>query len=122
MRSLLRVLPLAALFMATSLHAAPSPPSAEERAAFVAEVSREHGIDAAAVEAMLGAAKYQQSIIDAITRPAEAKPWKDYRPIFLTADRIAKGRAFLETHREALAKVEALAVTIRFSARLRSLS
>ncbi|MCI1711029.1 MAG: lytic murein transglycosylase B [Chiayiivirga sp.] len=107
MRSLLRVLPLAALFTAASLHAAPPPPSAEERAAFVAEVSREHGIDAAAIEAMLGAAKYQQSIIDAITRPAEAKPWKAYRPIFMTPQRIADGRAFLAQHRAALEKVEA---------------
>lgn len=64
-------------------------------------------MDPATIEAMLARATYQQSIIDAITRPAEAKPWHAYRPIFLTAKRIADGRAFLAQHREQLAQVEA---------------
>lgn len=81
--------------------------TAEQRTELLAELANDHGIAVDDAGAMLAQATYQQSIIDAITRPAEAKPWKDYRPIFLTADRIAKGRAFLETHREALAKVEA---------------
>lgn len=82
-------------------------PSAEERAAFVRETAKEFKLDAAAIEAMLAQARYQQSIIDAITRPAEAKPWKAYRPIFMTPQRIAEGRAFLAEHRDALARVEA---------------
>jgi membrane-bound lytic murein transglycosylase B len=49
---------------------------------------------------------YQQSIIDAITRPAEAKPWKDYRPIFITPERIQGGVAFWQTHADALARVQ----------------
>lgn len=81
--------------------------TAQQREAFLAEVQEKHGITAQSSAAMLDRAKYQQSIIDAITRPAEAKPWKDYRPIFLTADRISKGRAFLEQHREALTEAEA---------------
>ena len=80
---------------------------AQQRQDFLAEVEHKHGIAPEVVAPLLDAAKYQQSIIDAITRPAEAKPWKDYRPIFLTADRINKGRAFLETHRDALTAVEA---------------
>lgn len=38
--------------------------------------------------------KVNPKIIDAITRPAEAKPWYQYRPIFLTDDRIRKGVKF----------------------------
>ena len=45
------------------------------------------------VLATLAKARYQQSIIDAISRPAEAKPWKDYRPIFVTDRRIDDGVA-----------------------------
>lgn len=82
-------------------------PDAAEKAAFAAEVAKEHGIAPERVEAVLAQAKYQQSIIDAITRPAEAKPWKAYRPIFMNAQRIRDGRAFLAEHREALARVEA---------------
>jgi membrane-bound lytic murein transglycosylase B len=33
--------------------------------------------------------------------PAETKPWRDYRPIFITQQRIDGGRAFLAEHRDA---------------------
>lgn len=97
---------LAALAIAAAL-SAPAAHANEERAAFVDEVVAKHAVERGTVEAVLAKAKYQQSIIDAITRPAEAKPWKDYRPIFLTDKRIADGRAFLARHREALAQTEA---------------
>ena len=97
--------------LCAALSAAPAAavegPSAAERAAFVRDTAKEFKLDAAAIEATLGQAQYQQSIIDAITRPAEAKPWKAYRPIFMTPQRIADGRAFLAQHRDALARVEA---------------
>lgn len=80
--------------------------TASQRDAFLSELQDKHAIAADVAGSLLDQAKYQQSIIDAITRPAEAKPWKDYRPIFLNADRIAKGRAFLQTHRAALDEVE----------------
>ncbi|MEO6383373.1 MAG: lytic murein transglycosylase B, partial [Thermomonas sp.] len=38
--------------------------------------------------------------------PAEAKPWADYRPIFIQPKRIDGGRAFLATHRTALQRAE----------------
>ena len=40
-------------------------------------------------------ARFKQSIVDAMTRPAEAKPWYDYRPIFITEKRIRGGRRVL---------------------------
>ncbi len=58
--------------------------------------------------ALLDSAVYQQSIIDAISRPAEGKAWKDYRPIFLTPARIAGGVKFWRENRAALAHAEAL--------------
>lgn len=82
-------------------------PSAEERAAFVQETAKAYGLAPEGIERTLEQARYQQSIIDAITRPAEAKPWSAYRPIFMTPQRIADGRAFMAEHRDALAKVEA---------------
>jgi membrane-bound lytic murein transglycosylase B len=82
-------------------------PAAADRAAFVRDTAKEFKLDAAAIDATLAQAQYQQSIIDAMTRPAEAKPWKAYRPIFMTPQRIADGRAFLAAHRDALAKVGA---------------
>jgi membrane-bound lytic murein transglycosylase B len=67
--------------------------------ALVDEVARESGKDPAALNALLDGARKQQSILDAIARPAEAKPWKDYRPIFLTDKRIEQGIAFYREHR-----------------------
>ena len=57
--------------------------------------------------ALLEQGDYQQSIIDAITRPAEAKPWKLYRPIFMTKERINEGVKFWQTHAAQLTAVQA---------------
>ena len=49
--------------------------------------SRE-SLDEQQVLAILAQAEFKQSIVDAMTRPAEAKPWFEYRRIFLTDKRI----------------------------------
>ncbi|HEX7814072.1 lytic murein transglycosylase B [Dyella sp.] len=71
----------------------------------VREVVRDTGKDSKALNALLDQAKKQQSILDAISRPAEAKPWKDYRPIFVTDKRVNDGIAFYRQHRALLEKI-----------------
>ncbi len=90
------------LALATSIVADEPHPGAEE---FVARVVAEHGLDAEEVRAVLADATYQQSIIDAITRPAEARPWHSYRPIFMTEARIAGGAEFWRANEELLQNV-----------------
>jgi membrane-bound lytic murein transglycosylase B len=52
---------------------------------------------------LLKAAKSQPAIIEAMDRPAEkARPWSEYRPIFLTERRIREGAEFWAAHRQAL--------------------
>ncbi len=88
------------LFLGASMVFAEEPhPGAE---AFVERISAEHGLDPDEIRAVLADARYQQSIIDAITRPAEARPWYQYRPIFLTDTRIAGGVEFWRANRELL--------------------
>uniref|UniRef100_A0A0U1PAN8 Lytic murein transglycosylase n=1 Tax=Mizugakiibacter sediminis TaxID=1475481 RepID=A0A0U1PAN8_9GAMM len=105
---LIRALPLLALLPAFAPTAAePTVASTAAEAhpgerAFAREVAARHRLDEAKILAALEAAQYQQSIIDAISRPAEAKPWKDYRPIFVTDRRIADGVAFYQAHRALL--------------------
>lgn len=83
------------------------PADAAERT-FAAEVAREGGPSEASVLSTLAGAKVQQSILDAIARPAEAtKPWKDYRPIFVTDKRIAGGVAFYRDNRALLERIGA---------------
>lgn len=79
---------------------------ADARAAFVRETAQRFGIPAAEIEATLAKAQLREAIIKAMSRPAEAKPWRDYRPIFIQPKRIDDGRAFLAAHREALARAE----------------
>ena len=79
---------------------------AAARAAFVREIAQRFGIPAAEIEATLAKAQLREAIIKAMSRPAEAKPWRDYRPIFIQPKRIEDGRAFLATHRDALARAE----------------
>jgi membrane-bound lytic murein transglycosylase B len=51
-------------------------------------------------------ARVHQKIIDAITRPAESKPWYLYRPIFLTSKRISRGVDFWNKNQAMLEQAE----------------
>ncbi|MFO1493525.1 MAG: lytic murein transglycosylase B [Lysobacterales bacterium] len=75
--------------------------------AVAAEVAAGDAAREAAALALLEAAEYQPAIIEAISKPAEAKPWFVYRPIFLTEARIDAGAKFFEEHRDLLAQVQA---------------
>ena len=78
------------------------------RANFVRDTSARYGIPAAQIEATLAKASFLDSVVAAMSRPAErVKPWSEYRPMFITQARIDGGRAFLARHRAALEKVQA---------------
>jgi membrane-bound lytic murein transglycosylase B len=66
-------------------------PGAEE---FAAKAASEYDLNQEEVILLLQNARFRQSIVDAISRPAEAKPWFDYRPIFITDKRIRGGVEF----------------------------
>lgn len=74
-------------------------PGAEE---FANEMASRHGLSRDSVAEMLAGAERRQDILDAISRPAEAKPWYQYRPIFLTPERIGGGLEFWDRHEELL--------------------
>jgi membrane-bound lytic murein transglycosylase B len=76
-------------------------------AALVAEVAAATGKDPVALTKLLDGAQYQQGVIDTMTRPAESKPWSEYRPIFLTPARIDGGVAFYNEHRALLDRISA---------------
>ena len=75
--------------------------------AFIGELVRDHGFAAPELHALFAGVERKQPILDAISRPAErVKPWKEYRPIFITEARIAQGVEFWNRHAEALARAE----------------
>src|SRR5450631_4236769 len=70
---------------------------------FIDEVSERDSIDKRQLRKLLNAAKSQPAIIDAMNQPAEkAKPWYEYRPIFLSERRIREGTDFWLAHRQEL--------------------
>jgi len=77
-------------------------------AEFVAEMTRDYGFAGEQLIDWFAEVERKQAILDAISRPAEkVKPWKDYRPIFITDARISRGVAFWQQHAATLARAEA---------------
>ncbi|HHQ14452.1 MAG TPA: lytic murein transglycosylase, partial [Chromatiales bacterium] len=75
---------------------------------FMQRMSTEHGFDTDWLDSVLADSKTQQKILDAISRPAEkTKPWRDYRNIFLTPQRIRAGVEFQRKHHDRLQQIEA---------------
>ncbi|MGH8111293.1 MAG: lytic murein transglycosylase B [Rhodanobacteraceae bacterium] len=75
------------------------------QAALVREVAAATGKSPAELNALLDGAVVKQSILDAISRPAEKKPWSQYRPIFLNPERIAEGVSFYRRHHALLNQI-----------------
>lgn len=73
---------------------------------FIAGMVKKHGFDAEELNAQFKQVKLKQKIIDAITRPAEGKPWFQYRPIFVTNTRINEGVKFWNENQETLKRAE----------------
>jgi membrane-bound lytic murein transglycosylase B len=79
--------------------------------AFIDEMVERHSFDRAELVSLFGSAEKHEDILEAISRPAESKPWYEYRPIFLTQSRIDGGTEFWKQHAVLLEKVaEAYAV------------
>lgn len=75
--------------------------------AFIEETSRDFGFAREQLEALLAQAETKQSILDAISRPAErVVPWHEYRDRFLTEKRILQGTDFWIAHGETLRRIQ----------------
>jgi membrane-bound lytic murein transglycosylase B len=71
--------------------------------AFIAHMADTSTFKKRQLRKVLKAAQSQPAIIEAMDRPAEkAKPWFEYRPIFLTERRIREGTDFWIAHRQEL--------------------
>lgn len=62
------------------------------------------GFEAAALDALFVQVKRDQRVIDAMGRPAEAKPWWQYRKIFVTQERIDLGVRFWDDNAALVAR------------------
>ena len=61
-----------------------------------------HGFDREKLQNTLAGAELRQDILDLIARPAEGKPWHEYRQIFLDSARIDRGVDFWNSNAKSL--------------------
>lgn len=74
---------------------------------YVADIAKEHQLDPYRLANLFAAAKPQQSVLDAIARPAEKKlTWAQYRPIFIKQKRVERGRAFMQEYAQELTRAQ----------------
>lgn len=74
--------------------------------AFMQRVSANHDIPLQEIHSLLAQGKRVDRIIELISKPAEGKPWHEYRKIFLTQERIDKGVVFWNKNQHILARAE----------------
>ncbi len=82
------------------------PTQRPEVQAFIDEMTSKHGFDGDELTTLFEQVRMKQKIIDAITRPAEGKPWHEYRPIFVTKTRISEGVKFWNENEADLKRAE----------------
>jgi len=73
---------------------------------FVNDMVKKHRFDEQMLMHWMNSVEQQKTALEAIARPAEGKPWKDYRPIFITNKRISKGVEFWRKHKDVLSQAE----------------
>lgn len=80
-----------------------APTNAKDFAQYMAKA---HGFTQDYISGVLSKVEKRQSILDAMSRPAEGKDWYEYRPIFLTEKRISGGVEFWSKYQDLLESAE----------------
>lgn len=74
--------------------------------AFIDDMVKRHQFDRQTLNQLFAKVKPLQSVLDAMSRPAEKRlTWGGYRPIFVKPKRVEGGVAFWRKHQQLLAKV-----------------
>jgi peptidoglycan lytic transglycosylase B len=74
---------------------------------FINEMQQKHDFDSAYLTTVFSAVEVKDSILKAISRPAEkSKPWYDYRNIFITQKRIKGGVSFWKENAQTLHRAQ----------------
>ncbi|MDD2767342.1 MAG: lytic murein transglycosylase B [Methylococcus sp.] len=98
-----------AFFLLSAMAAEAAAPGIAQRpevAVFIGDMSIRHRFDAAALEQLFGGVEIQDGILAAMSRPTEAKPWYEYRKLFVTEARILGGVDFWRKNAGALSKAQ----------------
>lgn len=72
--------------------------------AFVIRVAQKHGFDEAELRALFMKIELKQDVVKLVTAPATAKPWREFRPPFMSRQRIEGGVKFWTEYEPLLAR------------------
>ncbi|MBI2312470.1 MAG: lytic murein transglycosylase B [Betaproteobacteria bacterium] len=75
-----------------------------EVGAFIGEMVVKHGFEAGELAHVFSGARHSTAVIRAISTPASALPWEQYRRNFVNARRIQEGVRFWDAHAEVLSR------------------
>ncbi|GIU18313.1 MULTISPECIES: lytic murein transglycosylase B [unclassified Shewanella] len=90
--------PLALSLFSFTAAASPSDAEVEALKSEFIKTQTDKGFNSSETKQFIANAEYNQAVIDAMTKPWEAKPWHQYYPIFLTEKRLDAGLAFWKEH------------------------
>ena len=71
---------------------------------FAIRMALQYEVPESETRALLKDARVLDSVLEAMRRPAERKPWHEYRKIFITGKRIERGVEFWRKHTASLAR------------------
>lgn len=82
--------------------------SYEELRGVIEQLERDKVYAPGELDALFAQVARDESVLKSIAKPAEGtREWKDYRPIFMTPERVQKGVEFWREHADTLARAEA---------------
>ena len=99
---------IASLLLAALLPASAQTPPPEfrpvrpEMEKFIAQMVRAHGFDAKSLRNVFAKVQTSQGVIRAITAPSTSKPWYEFKPLFVDAQRISGGVTYWNDNAELL--------------------
>ena len=82
-------------------HAVPLSPEIE---VFIHEMAEKHHFDPGELHLIFSQVKPQPEVLRAISAPATALPWNEYRALFINPTRIADGVKFWDDNAESLSR------------------
>jgi membrane-bound lytic murein transglycosylase B len=99
---------LLALLAIAPAHAQTPPPEFRPQRAeieqFIARMQSTHGFDSRRLHLLFSKLQTNQSVIKAISAPSTAKPWYEFKPLFVDDQRVVNGARFWTDHAETLAR------------------
>lgn len=102
MRYLISAFTLLVLTLGTNACAQSTYENKPNTQAFIQEMVQKHGFQKEKLQSLFASAHRRDDIITTMKRPAEGKPWYEYRSIFLTDQRIDGGIAFWKQNKSVL--------------------